>query len=94
METDSTVLVEEGDMLYYRVTCRSFHLTSFGVLLDVYGVTDVISYTSILLCPLCMSEAECAGEGFPLPYVLASLPEQKDISVTHMQIENKCSYFL
>ena len=41
VETVSVVLMEEGDLVYYTVTCRSFHLTSFAVLVDVYGVTNV-----------------------------------------------------
>ena len=34
-------MVTDGDIVYYQVTCLSYHLTSFAVLLDVYGVTEV-----------------------------------------------------
>ena len=44
VETINVSVVLEGDMLYYEVTCQSFHLTSFAVLVDVYGVTEVMKH--------------------------------------------------
>ena len=44
VETVSALLVEEGDLDHYVMTCESFHLTSFAVLVDVYGNTDVMNY--------------------------------------------------
>lgn len=44
--TISADLIEEGDKIYYALECESFHLTSFAVLMDVYGITDVMSLSS------------------------------------------------
>ena len=41
VETVSAVRIEENDTVYFAVTCQSFHLTSFAILVDVYGVTEV-----------------------------------------------------
>ncbi len=41
IEEVSTTLKEEGDYVYYTIICRSFHLTSFAVLIDVYAITEV-----------------------------------------------------
>ena len=49
VETISVATVEEGDMVCYELTCRSFHLTSFAILVDVYNVTSVRFYFICLL---------------------------------------------
>ena len=49
IEVVSTSLESEGEFKYYVITCRSFHLTGFGVLMDVYGVTDVTLHDALVL---------------------------------------------
>lgn len=41
IEEVSVTLEEEGDFIFYKIICKSFHLTSFAVLLDVHGITEV-----------------------------------------------------
>lgn len=41
IEEVSVTLEEDGDFIFYKIICRSFHLTSFAVLMDVYGISKV-----------------------------------------------------
>ena len=43
--TANVVRDEKEETISFNVTCRSFHLTSFGVLVDVHGVTEVFIIT-------------------------------------------------
>ena len=41
IEEVSVTLEEDGDFIFYKIVCRSFHLTSFAVLMDVHGTSEV-----------------------------------------------------